>query len=193
MGIIPEKNFDSNALRLKYSLRFAVGLHITLRIISFQLLSSCVMELHFCVINVQVLSTTWSRSTRFDIYSHFNYHFKYFVISIFLRLLEVVHLATLPPQFSICRYWIFPENRFFSYSSKYKYRVIDSSPRTDSVLLDIVAPIYRKLSSLYGGRDILRRFLSYVGKHRKDVSLCLKNQKVKMTSNIAELRFSTQS
>ncbi len=58
---------------------------------------------------------------------------------------------------------------------------------------EIVEIILYKLNSLYGEDSIIRSFLNFVRKHRKEVFLYLDNPEVEKTSDKAEQHFSVQS
>ncbi|MHB1708211.1 MAG: IS1/IS1595 family N-terminal zinc-binding domain-containing protein [Thermoplasmataceae archaeon] len=58
---------------------------------------------------------------------------------------------------------------------------------------EVVDIILYKLNSLYGDEEIIRGFLDFVRKHRREVFLYLENHEVEKTSGIAEQHFSIQS
>ena len=58
---------------------------------------------------------------------------------------------------------------------------------------EIVNIILYKLNSLYGEDSIIRSFLNFIRKHRKEVFLYLDNPDVEKTSDKAEQHFSVQS
>lgn len=58
---------------------------------------------------------------------------------------------------------------------------------------EIVEIVLYKLNSLYCEDSIIRSFLSFVRKHRKEVLIYLDNPEVEKTSDKAEQHFSVQS
>ena len=58
---------------------------------------------------------------------------------------------------------------------------------------EIVNIVLYKLNSLYGEDSIIKSFLTFIRKHRKEVFLYLKNPEVEKTSDKAEQHFSIQS
>ncbi|MHB1440310.1 MAG: hypothetical protein ACYCWK_06235 [Cuniculiplasma sp.] len=58
---------------------------------------------------------------------------------------------------------------------------------------EVVEIIMEKLTSLYGGDDIISHFLDFVKEHRKEVFLYLENREVEKTSDLAEQHFSVMS
>ena len=58
---------------------------------------------------------------------------------------------------------------------------------------EIVEIVLYKLNSLYGEDSIIRSFLNFVRKHRKEVFLYLDDPEVEKTSDKAEQHFSVQS
>ena len=59
--------------------------------------------------------------------------------------------------------------------------------------MEIVDIVLYKLNSLYGEYQIIRSFLAFLRKHRKEVFLYLDNPGVEKTSDKAEQHFSVQS
>ena len=57
---------------------------------------------------------------------------------------------------------------------------------------EIVEIVLYKLNSLYGEDSIIRSFLNFVRKHRKEVFLYLDDPEVEKTSDKAEQHFSVQ-
>ena len=91
----------------------------------------------------------------------------------------------------LIKYMFFPEEENLNKLGKNRDAVMKLTEGKSEP--EIVELILHKINSLYGDDATIGRFLAFVGRHRKEVFLCLKNPEVEKTSGLAEQHFSVQS